>query len=144
MGQIPRILSTPLLSKYGFPHRNHIRSDSPGHRRRRVRIGRVQLAPIQGIQNSVSCSPPRLVSPQLVSIDISTIPAADVSHGAPSNLLALQLHASNPPLVEVEAVALRLLKSPSDLHPVSSLIVPLESGLPRWIFQFLKAHSSEI
>jgi hypothetical protein len=31
------------LLKYGVPHRNHTRSDRAEHRRRRVRIGRVQL-----------------------------------------------------------------------------------------------------
>jgi hypothetical protein len=33
-----------ILLKYGVPHRNHTRSGGPEHRRRRVRIGRVQLA----------------------------------------------------------------------------------------------------
>jgi hypothetical protein len=33
-----------LVLKYGVPHRNHTRSGGPEHRRRRVRIGQVQLA----------------------------------------------------------------------------------------------------
>jgi hypothetical protein len=33
-----------MVLKYGVSHRNHTRSGRPEHRRRRVRIGQVQLA----------------------------------------------------------------------------------------------------